>query len=272
VDDQFEQRISALMDYGPGPVPPFTAADVVAEARRRSRHRALGAAAGAAAVTAVGVGVAAAVAPSAGGASTAVARPLLPTSAASSPAPALTGPPATTPATPSTTPSTSALAVSPVRQVAPSVPFTITPGFQIYVTATQKCGISGVAGVTSGPDMLNESCKDTSSANMAWDGKGNWLSMQSGGFYKDDVMVPNGTFQGPATPSLIDAVFEGRHYTATIVETPGMRNWVAYYVEIPAPTHPIVISKDHPIGIEITVTAYDAAGHMLTRIPPLSMP
>lgn len=250
VDENFEERLSGMMNYRTVPVSAFIPADVVAAgARRRSRNRIVGVTAGALTVVAVGAGVAVlagnhsasgaglTVNVAAGGDGTAKA--------------------AVTPSGTAVIPSAPARAVSRVLDVKSDTPVEIVPGADMTVTATVKC--VEYSGAFAGNDI---GCKDVTSANMAYNGKPS-LSVQGTGITGIEVLT--GTYQGPAVPALIEVVAYGKHYTATIVETAGMKNWVGYYVSFPSQLQTVTKGSSPFFGF--VVSAYDAAGHKLTQMP-----
>ena len=275
MDDKFEEQLSGLMQYRSDRPAPFTVGDVISGARRRSRTRALGVAGSALAVVAVGVGAAALAGGGPGGgttvstvagatttATTTTAAPAVTTTAA----PAVTTT-ATTPSAPqsTTTSSPKTLGTSPVKTVRSGEKVTVVDGYQVWVTSHEKCESESAAFMGAPPAAGdNVVCKDVTGSNMAWDGKSNWLGVQSTG--TKDRMVISGTFQGKTVPALIDVQQDGRHYAATILETAGMEHWAAYYV-----TFPLSVKQPATLGdMGYTVTAYDADGNALTQDPPMA--
>jgi hypothetical protein len=272
VDEKFEEHLSGLMHYRSDPATPFTAGDLIARARHRSRTRTIGVAGSALAVVAVAVG-AAALAGGSPSTSPAISTAAGSTTAPSTTAATTTAAPAakTTSTTQSAPPSTTissppALGTSPVKTVRAGEKITVADGYTLWVTSHEKCTNETPAFTDSPPSAGDiTDCKDVTGANMAWDGKGNWLGMQGSGF--KTKMVLTGTFQGATTPALIDVEEDGKHYPATIVETTGMQqnHWVAYYVTFPAPTKVPTV----PGQLGYTTKAYDANGNLLTQDPPV---
>ncbi|NUR60730.1 MAG: hypothetical protein HOV87_19020 [Catenulispora sp.] len=265
MDEKFEEQLSELLHYRSDPATPFSASDVITGARRRSRTRTLGVASSTLAVVAVGVGAAALAgnSPNKGPAiSTAAAGPAAAVATTAAPAATTT---TTTPSAATTTSSSKpAFVPSPVKTVAPGEKVTAVDGYQVWVTSHEKCASESAAFMgapaSSGDNTV---CKDVTGSNMAWDGAGDWLSIQGSGTKNGQVL--SGTFQGKTIPALIDVEQDGSHYPATILETAGMEqnHWVAYYVTFPNSS--ITLNRT-----PYTVTAYDANGKALTQSPPAS--
>jgi hypothetical protein len=239
VEDQeprFQERFAELMDYrtDPAAAAGIIGADIAAGARRRARTRTLRVATSAAAVAALGLGALAVAGHAAG-------RPGVPAASGA-------GPEFTTAAAP---------AGSPVRHVAPGEAFAAAGGWHDYVTATQLCA---AADTPRPQDEPSPQCKDVTGPNMAWLGGPARVAVQIGP--RGGEMLAAGEFQGGDVPALIDVVFAGEHHTATIVETGGMRDWVAYYAQLPVPQK---AATPGPKGL-VTVTAYDAAGRRIAQI------
>ncbi|WP_194909083.1 hypothetical protein [Catenulispora rubra] len=225
MDEKFEEHLTTLMNLrtapGPGANPPFSPADVLAGVRRRSRARALGIAGSALAVIAIGAGVTT-VAASAG-----AGGPGSTVTTAGSGSAGHTG----------SGTSAGALTVSPVQHVTSSTQTIVADGHSFTVAQAEQFG--------AGPNLVLHSPSITSSVD--WTPAG---------------MILVGGFHGAQVPSLIDVIAnDGKHYTATIVEVDGLKDWVGYYAILPTGTTP---SRLAPV---VKIWAYDAAGNLLGQPP-----
>ncbi|TYC73449.1 hypothetical protein [Streptomyces sp. CB01881] len=244
-----EKRLGELMEQergtaglAPGPI--------IARARRRRGRRAAGAGAAALAValvcgvTAVTVGSArqtGGVAGAAGAALTPSAGPVPGAAAASTP-------------TAAPTPGTTALPLSPVRQVAAGEKVEFADGARIWVTAREKCDeyrdVSGTWGNGTG-------CRDVTSDNLEHDRP----SIYGQGTFGRDRSLVASFYLGPQ-PARIVAFVGGKPTVATLVTTPGMKDWTAFYAVLPGMPW---LQDGRPSSPALA--AYDAEGRLLAELP-----
>ena len=83
-------------------------------------------------------------------------------------------------------------------------------------------------------------------------------------------MLCTGIYLGRTPPARIVATDHGVQTLATVVTTPGMDGWAAFYVvlpdSVPGPPPAAPQTQASPTGVEFT--AYDAAGNPLVESPP----
>lgn len=267
MEDGFEEHLAGMMDYRTEPSAPVSVARVRAGALRHSRMRTIGTAGSALAVAAVGIGVATV---SGSGGHGAAAGPGLSagvgggvTPAAASSPPVTAGSPspgALTSTSTSTSTSTDASPTAPqpgtAVRVASGTTITVMDGFSVRVTDTEVCYTANwlLTGHPAGsPD--SSACIDTADPNISRR-PGTPPGMTSYSLEKGAMI---GAFQGPQNPVRVDAVMLGKHYPATLVSTPGMKNWIAVYIRLPAVPAGMYGSP----GFE----AYDASGHVIASQP-----
>ncbi|MBP0455020.1 hypothetical protein J5Y04_36700 [Kitasatospora sp. RG8] len=250
-----EKRLGELMEQergtaglAPGPI--------IARARRRRGRRAAGAGAAALAVALI-CGVTAVTVGSArqtGGVAGAAGEALTPSAGAVPGAAAASTPTATPTAVP--TPGTTALPLSPVRQVAAGEKVEFADGARMWVTTREKCDeyrdASGTWGSGTG-------CRDVTSDNLEHDKP----SIYAQGTFGRDRSLLASFYLGPQ-PARIVAFVGGKPTVATLVTTPGMKDWTAYYVVLPG-------MPELPGGRPTSpaLAAYDAEGRLLAELPGL---
>ena len=210
----------------------FEGADAQTGTRRRTRLLAGGVTGGAVAVAMFGAGSAA----FAGGAphgtgSGSDAAPVAKSQAA-----------AATTLTPKTAPASDSQAQTQAqtRHVASGTTIQIVKGMSIKVTDTavseQQADFPAVV-------------KDVASANMRWTGSTPEIALQLDSVGSQQVLV--GEYQGSQIPAHIEIARDGKQYPATLVSTPGMKNWTPLYAVLP------------PSNADLKFTAYDAHGKVI---------
>jgi hypothetical protein len=160
----------------------------------------------------------------------------------------------------SATSSTTPVPVSPRKQVTAGTSVKVTDGLAIKITDTGVCEIQGeqLLGGPAGGEPVT-TCKDVTDPNMRWDGGKATIGYQSWGNPQQTVVV--GEYQGSQVPARIDLIASGQHFTATVVSTPGMKNWRPYYAVIP---------QGAGLTSQVGATAYDASGKVITSTPMTS--
>ncbi|MFF3601507.1 hypothetical protein [Kitasatospora indigofera] len=260
----FDERLGELLDYPDDPpghpeAPPagLDPARIIRRARGRRNRRVAGTVAMTLAVAVVATLAVHAAGPDAG-----------------PPAPGGAAPWVTATTTPSPTPTATAPPPSPVRVLAAGERIQVTPDVELWVTATDKC--TSVTYSAAPETTPATDCLDATGDNVRTDGpdgrparsnlpaQGSW---QLGGPY-----VITGMYIGKGVPARIVATDHGRATTATIVTTPAMKDWAAFYVVLPdtlpdmhtappggRPATPPAADPD-----SLTLAVYDAAGTLLT--------
>ncbi|MFE3113289.1 hypothetical protein ACFXKJ_28265 [Kitasatospora indigofera] len=260
----FDERLGELLDYPDDPpghpeAPPagLDPARIIRRARSRRNRRVAGTVAMTLAVAVVATLAVHAAGPDAG-----------------PPAPGGAAPWVTATTTPSPTPTATAPPPSPVRVLAAGERIQVTPDVELWVTATDKC--TSVTYSAAPETTPATDCLDATGDNVRTDGpdgrparsnlpaQGSW---QLGGPY-----VITGMYIGKGVPARIVATDHGRATTATIVTTPAMKDWAAFYVVLPdtlpdmhtappggRPATPPAADPD-----SLTLAVYDAAGTLLT--------
>ncbi|MET8541412.1 hypothetical protein ABZW03_12275 [Kitasatospora sp. NPDC004799] len=247
----FEDRLGELLKdedpyvIGPDPVPIIAAAQ-----RRRARRRAgTGAAAVAVAlvcgVTAVMVGNARPGGQVAGRTGAAAAPP----AGAPAPSPTATGlAPGAPAAAPTATPSLPPR--SPVRRITAGDEVEPVTGLRLSVTATESC--QGSADPRTG-GYQGMSCLDMTNPKLPIERPGILLDLSR----VSDRFVAHGFYRG-STPATVMVFEGGRATVATLLVTPGMDDWAAYYVVLPGGDLDVGATWKTP-----AVGAYDADGRLL---------
>ncbi|MEY9935217.1 hypothetical protein ABH926_009888 [Catenulispora sp. GP43] len=254
MEDGFEEHLTGLMDYRTEPSAPVSVAGVRAGARRRARMRTAGAAGSALAVVAVGVGVAAL---TGSGGHGAAAGPGLSAGAGGGVTPAAVSSPPSTSPSPGTATSASPTGSQPgtTVRVASGTTIAVTDGFSVRVTDTEACytasrQFSGLpAAIPDSPGCLST----FDPALRRGPGAPADLSV---------VTIPRGgglmaMFQGPEIPVRAEVLMLGKRYPATLVSTPGMKDWIALYALLPPEPADMTGSPG--------LVAYDASGKVLAQ-------
>lgn len=240
----FEDRLGELLrNEDPDAAGPDPAPVIAAALRRRARRRA-GTGAAVLAVALV-CGTAAVTAGNTGPAGPASAAGATPSAGGPTLAPATPGPTAT--AGPGELPS------PVVKQVAPGEPVQVATDFRISVTRTDRCDELADA---DGKFAAAPVCRDATGDNLSHDGPAVYCQMSST-LQRD---VEPCMYLGPAPAKIVKFV-AGVPVPATLVVTPGMEGWTAFYFTGPSsiprklPGAPQVPTD--PIGV------YDAQGRLL---------
>ncbi|MFD0261261.1 hypothetical protein ACFVH7_23700 [Kitasatospora indigofera] len=260
----FDERLGELLDYPDDPpghpeAPPagLDPARIIRRARSRRNRRVAGTVAMTLAVAVVATLAVHAAGPDAGPPAPGGAAPWVTATTTPSPAPTATAPPP-----------------SPVRVLAAGERIQVTPDVELWVTATDKC--TSVTYSAAPETTPATDCLDATGDNVRTDrpdgrparsnlpAQGSW---QLGGPY-----VITGMYIGKGVPARIVATDHGRATTATIVTTPAMKDWAAFYVVLPdtlpdmhtappggRPATPPAADPD-----SLTLAVYDAAGTLLT--------
>ncbi|MEY9889539.1 hypothetical protein ABIA31_003190 [Catenulispora sp. MAP5-51] len=252
MEDGFEEHLAGMMDYRTDPAAPVSAAGARIAARRRGRMRAIGTAGSALAVAAVGIGVATL---NGSGGHGAAAGPGLSAGVGGGVTPAaVSSPPVTgTGTSPSASPTGSRPGTT-VR-VASGTTITVTDGFSVRVTDTEACYTAsptfiGLPATT--PDAPG--CIDTTDPNVR--------RRPGAPANLSAVTLPRGggllaVFQGPEIPVRAEVLMLGKRYPATLVSTPGMKDWIALYALLPPEPADMTGSPG--------LVAYDASGKVLAQ-------
>lgn len=261
--EDFEDQVSAMMNYRTGNTAPFTAADITAGVRRRGRQRMFTVTGSALAVAAVGIGAVALAGTSAGGASAAPAG-----TGGGGPVPTTASPAAVQPTAGGTAATPSGAAnrphpASPVETLEAGQKLDLAPGYQIYVTLHAKCDVFSSPWLSMpNPGPVPQTvCKDVDGGDFVHDTAN--IAIQSSGSGPDYFL--SGEYLGKTVPASIGVDYGGKHYTATILRTAGQQDWVAYYVRTAAD-----VNAGHKGGT--SVTAYDDDGKVLaTTTMPMTV-
>ncbi|GGV11882.1 hypothetical protein GCM10010495_26820 [Kitasatospora herbaricolor] len=250
----FDRRLGELLDYEDAGRPGIDPALVIRRARRRRNRRTV-----AAAAATLVIAVSAAVTADLTGPGD--RRPAA-TAVAPTATDAATG---TTSSSPAPSPSAAkAVELSPVQAVAPGERFTIYSDLEMWVTTTEKCISEQAPGFAPSID-----CRDSDSDNLqgppaARRDKRAALYSQSR-WHMGEPTLCTGIYLGRTPPARIVAIDHGVQTLATIVTTPGMDGWAAYYVVLPnsvpepPPATPLPLASR--TGLEFA--AYDADGRLL---------
>ncbi|MFD7983404.1 hypothetical protein ACFV4M_08490 [Kitasatospora indigofera] len=262
----FDERLGELLDYPDDPpghpeAPPagLDPARIIRRARSRRNRRVAGTVAMTLAVAVVATLAVHAAGPDAGPPAPGGAAPWVTATTTPSPTPTATAPPPPP---------------SPVRVLAAGERIQVTPDVELWVTATDKC--TSVTYSAAPETTPATDCLDATGNNVRTDGpdgrparsnlpaQGSW---QLGGPY-----VITGMYIGKGVPARIVATDHGKATTATIVTTPAMKDWAAFYVVLPdtlpdmhtappggRPATPPAADPD-----SLTLAVYDAAGTLLT--------
>lgn len=253
----FDRRLGELLDYKEVSTAALDPAPIIRRARRRRARRTGGTAA-----AVLAVAVTAAVAAGAGGPGE--RRPAL---AAAPTTTTLTG---TASSAPAPSPSaTKAIELSPVRVTLPGEHFTVYGGLEMWVTATEKCTSEQTPGFSPSTE-----CRDSDSDNLQGPAAGRrdqkpTIGGQSS-WRAGEPMLCTGIYLGQTPPARIVVTDHGVQNLATIVTTPGMDGWVAYYVVLPnsVPGTPPATPLPQASRTGLALTAYDAGGNLLAGTPP----
>ena len=229
MDDKFEEHLAGLMDYQTEPSVVVSVADVQAAARRRTRLRATGVAGSALAVALIGVGAAAFAGGGGAGPGTGSGSGL---SAA-----ARTGAQV----------DSAAKDPSPVRHAASGDTIQVAEGLTFTVTDNRLCVNRGASSL--GAAITD--CRDVAA-----------LPARTGGNPEVDVWGQNqglvAEYLSPQTPARVEFSRGGKAIPATLVSTPGMKDWTAMYVVLPPQ------DRDGKESFpDVQFTAYDAQGKVL---------
>ncbi|MET8704241.1 hypothetical protein ABZW10_36125 [Kitasatospora sp. NPDC004723] len=147
---------------------------------------------------------------------------------------------------------------SPVKQVAPGERVAIVEDFRMSVTATESCVEQGESVVGEGGRPVG--CRDATSDNLDHS-RPNITAQSAGGTNRT---VVTGMYLGPVAPARIVVELKGTQVTATLVTTPGMKSWTAYYAVVPG----VVLSSSGPNGPRgsAAVAAWAADGTRLADL------
>ncbi|MFC8452680.1 hypothetical protein [Kitasatospora sp. NPDC057223] len=249
----FDKQLGELLDYEDTDRAGIDPAVVIRRARRRRTRRTV-----AAAAATLVVAVAAAVTVDAHG----PAGRQSPLTVAAPPATAAASPSQKSPPSPS---ATHATALSPVRAVAPGERFTVYDGLEMWVTATEKCTSTQEPGSEPSTD-----CRDSDSDNLQGPAAGRRdrppiLAGQSAWLHGEHALF-TGIYLGRTPPARIVATDRGVETLATIVTTPGMDGWVAYYFVLPDSQPGTAPPTPQSRPSTIAFTAYDAEGRLLAGL------
>ena len=254
MEDGFEEHLAGMMDYRTDPSAPVSAAGARIAARRRGRMRAIGTAGSALAVAAVGIGVATL---NGSGGHGAAAGPGLSAGVGGGVTPAAVSSPPVTGTGTGTSTSASPTAPQPgtTVRVASGTTITVTEGFSVRVTDTEACYTAsrtfiGLPATT--PDTPG--CIDTTDPNVR--------RRPGAPANLSAVTLPRGgallaVFQGPEIPVRAEVLMLGKRYPATLVSTPGMKDWIALYALLPPEPADMTGSPG--------LVAYDASGKVLAQ-------
>lgn len=250
MDDDFQEHLAGLMDYRTEPAAPVSVTAVRAGARRRTRLRTAGVAGSALAVAAVGVGVAAFAGPGGHGAASGGASP-------AGVGGAVTPPPASRPVS---SPATDASSPAAAVRVAAGTTIKVNDDLSVTVTDTDVCYAVPGRFVGSPGRQTAQGCVGATKPSLRWH-QGRPPSIDDVGIAKVGIVA---AYQGPDIPARAEAVMLGKRYPATLVSTPGMRNWTAVYVALP----PVPAGMLGSPGLVV----YDATGKVLAQHADMETP